>query len=584
MMFNLRLHVGRHALFGLTIATLAAACSDDDARLSPESLPQSVVGSSYEATITAEDFDETPTWAIVAGGLPPGLEGTPDENVWRISGTAVTPGSFQFLLRAEGGDDRAERLYRINIFGNQRPLEITTDTLPPATIGLAYQALLTAEGGTETGYTWEAEGLPTGLSLAREGSNTAQISGTPTTAGQSDVVVRVRDDGLLSATATLTLVVREASASLEITTPSLPGATRGLPYEATITAQGGSGQGYTWGASTLPPGLELVDGTPSATLRGTPSQEEPGQLATTITVTDSTGATFERDFTLSVNNPRDLVISPRPFPDGAVDEAYEVSLTAVGGVPPYAWSIGDGSLPTDLALQPSTTATTSLSGSPSEPGTFNFTVQVEDALGATAERPVELFIQPAPLEIDPALPPMGAAGVGYSATIEADGGAAPFSWRVSAGMLPPGLSLQSTTSNRVTISGVPLAVGTFDATIEVEDDLGATDDQAFNFIIGGSPNPLDITTEDLPDAVVGEGYIANVDAEGGTETDFSWRVSGGELPPGLSLLTSGTPSTLLVGVPTSTGTFDFTVEVSDSANQTGFQAFTITSTRTSTIP
>ena len=68
-----------------------------------------------------------------------------------------------------------------------------------------------------------------------------------------------------------------------------------------------------------------------------------------------------------------------------------------------------------------------------------------------------------------------------------------------------------------------------------------------------------ITTTSLPSAVTGTGYARTLQESGG-EAPFSWSVSAGSLPPGLLLdHTTGAIS----GVPTSTGTFAFTVQVSD---------------------
>jgi hypothetical protein len=573
-------HLRRARIAGLNLAFLALACSGDDPRLTPESLPPGATGAAYDATVRVRDLGGTPRWSIEAGTLPPGLEGSADGARFRITGTPVTPGSFRFSLRAASDDDVAERLYLLVIRGDVEPLQITTTRLPEATVGLAYEGLLTASGGSTSGYVWSADRLPAGLELQRAGAQIARVFGTPTEVGESEVVFTVTDDELRSATATLTLVVRDVAASLEIVTTELPGAVRGQQYSAPITAQGGTGQGYTWAATVLPQGLALRDGTPSATLQGRPVQEEPGQIATLVTVTDSGGNTAERNFTLTVSNPPTLVISPTQFPDGEVDVPYAQHLSAVGGVGPYSWSISAGSLPTDVALEASDALTATVAGTPSEPGTFNFTIQIEDDLGTTAELPVELFIEPAPLVLPSAAPPTGTAGVAYSATIEAEGGAAPFAWSIVAGALPPGLSLVPSNRNEVTVSGTPLAGGTFDATFQIADDLGATAERPFSFVIAPSPNPLMITTSSLADGVVNRAYVENIDATGGTGFDHQWRVAAGQLPPGLQLeATTGTISTtLLFGRPTAEGTFDFTIEVQDSAGSVDQMPYTVTAT------
>jgi arabinan endo-1,5-alpha-L-arabinosidase len=73
--------------------------------------------------------------------------------------------------------------------------------------------------------------------------------------------------------------------------------------------------------------------------------------------------------------------------------------------------------------------------------------------------------------------------------------------------------------------------------------------------------PLAITTSSLAGGVVTVSYSATLAATGGTGTGYSWTASGGPLPAGLALATSG----ILSGTPTTAGSFSFTAEVTDSS-------------------
>ena len=73
-----------------------------------------------------------------------------------------------------------------------------------------------------------------------------------------------------------------------------------------------------------------------------------------------------------------LVITTTSLPAGTVNIAYATTLTAGGGILPYAWSIASGSLPPGLTLA-STGVISVISGTPTAVGTFSFTVQVRDA-------------------------------------------------------------------------------------------------------------------------------------------------------------------------------------------------------------
>ena len=83
---------------------------------------------------------------------------------------------------------------------------------------------------------------------------------------------------------------------------------------------------------------------------------------------------------------------------------------------------------------------------------------------------------------------------------------------------------------------------------------------AFEYDSGGPPPDLVITTTSLPGGVVSTAYSETVSATGG-ETPYSWSVISGSLPSGLDL---GSSTGVISGTPTSAGTSNFTVQVTDS--------------------
>ena len=192
------------------------------------------------------------------------------------------------------------------------PLTITTIKVPPATVGTPYKATISASGGSES-YSWSVDNLPPGLSLVSTVCIVAlcqtpvTISGTPTTAGNYTFIIVV-SDGTSKASKQFTINVFPVPTPLTITTASLPSATVGTAYSASISAFGGSGS-YFWSlaSGTLPPGLALFQGVcvaivepcqAPAEISGTPTVA--GTYKFVITVTDGTQKA-SRSFTIIVN-------------------------------------------------------------------------------------------------------------------------------------------------------------------------------------------------------------------------------------------------------------------------------------------
>ena len=80
------------------------------------------------------------------------------------------------------------------------------------------------------------------------------------------------------------------------------------------------------------------------------------------------------------------------LPNGFVGAAYSQTVTATGGLAPYAWSVSSGTLPSGLSLNPSTGE---ISGTPTTSGSRAFTVQAQDANLSTANASLSITINAA---------------------------------------------------------------------------------------------------------------------------------------------------------------------------------------------
>lgn len=171
--------------------------------------------------------------------------------------------------------------------------------------------------------------------------------------------------------------------------------------------------------------------------------------------------------------------------------------------------------------------------------------------------------------------PAATVGVAYTGTITAGGATTPFTWKLSSGTLPAGLTMTtSSDTTHVTISGMPTTVASSSFTVEVTDASGNSITEAFSITVSVPP-ALQVASGALPAATVGSPYTATLEAENGS-MPYSWSSS--NLPNWLSL-NAGTG--VLSGTPTATGAFSFSVTVTDSSQptpQTATATLTVTVT------
>ena len=273
-----------------------------------------------------------------------------------------------------------------------------------------------------------------------------------------------------------------------------------------------------------------------------------------------------------------ITVLPATLPNGVVAVAYSQILSGSGGTAPYTFAVTSGALPAGLTL----TAAGVLAGTPTTAGSSTFTVTATDANGCTGVRTYTIVIAATPpvcpvITLSPPTLPPGAVGVAYSQTIIGSGGTAPYTFSVTSGTLPAGLTLTAAG----VLAGTPTAVGTATVTIRGTDVNGCFGSIVYTIVVTAVACPaITLAPPTLPPGTTGVAYSQTITASGGTGP-YTFAVTSGTLPAGLTLTAAGVVS----GTPTTAGTTAFTIRGTDANGCFAEIAYTIAvATAVPTLP
>ncbi|MFX3575933.1 putative Ig domain-containing protein [Ralstonia mannitolilytica] len=559
--------------FTATSGTLTLTVAAPTITLSPSALTNATAATAYSQTITASGGTAAYTYAIASGALPAGLTFS---SGGVLSGTPTAGGTFNFTVTTTdsstgSGPYTGSRAYTLVV--NAPTLAVTPASGGlSASAGVAYSQAFTVSGGVAP-YTYSlvvnSGTMPTGLSF---NTGTGVLSGTPITTGSVNFTVTATDHatgtGPYSTSGTYTLTT--TAPTITVSPATLTAATVGVAYSQTATAGGGAAPySYALTAGALPAGLTLNGSTGAIT--GTPTAG--GSSNFTVTATDANSYTGSRAYTLTVNAAT-VSVSPNTLPGGTIATAYSQTLLASGGTGPYTYAVAAGSLPTGLTLSSNGT----LSGTPTAGGTFNFTVTATDSSTGTGpytgSRAYSLTIGSPTLVITPASGSLsGVAGMAYSRNFTASGGTNPYTYGfvVNSGTVPTGLTWNGATG---TLAGTPTTAGTVSFTVTATDSstgAGAPFAVSGVYTLTIAAPSVTVSPVTLPNPGVATAYSQTITAANGT-APYTYAVTAGALPAGLSLNTSG----VLSGTPSAGGTFNFTITATDANSFTASRAYSVT--------
>ncbi len=495
-------------------------------------------------------FNATPpvTLTVTSGVITPGLTLSP---TGLISGTPTHAGSYGVGVSVQDSTGKTGAGTIMTVFAPP-PLSVSPATIPDGAVGQDYSVTFTGSGGGPI-YRYSLSGIVPGLTLD---AASGVLSGKPTSGGTYHITIFVEDYGSATGSQSYTFNITGITPPFTLSPLTLPDGTAGKFYVSGVS-------------SSVPATFAVTGGTPPPGLLFTPIPNgiAINHIATTagvyhfqLTATDSSNRTVSQDYLINIAS-QAITVNPISVPPAVATVPYSVDFSATGGTPRYTYAVFDADSQTPTTpggLLLSTGGT--LAGIP-QPGIWSFTIQATDSKGATGSGDYILPIAPTSLIVVPLVLPNGTLGQPYSTPMSANGGTAPYTFSLSTGVLPKGVTLSPSGA----LAGTPQQAGMFNINITAIDALGAAGSRSYQFIINGATITLGPST--LPDAMANQPYLLHLTASGGVAPYvFTMQVANAWVN-GLQLASDGTISgTPIADAP---GLLDFNVIVTDANGSTG---------------
>ena len=261
-----------------------------------------------------------------------------------------------------------------------------------------------------------------------------------------------------------------------------------------------------------------------------------------------------------------LQITTAGLTNATAGTPYTATLVASGGGS-LTWALAAGSLPAGLTLGSNGV----ISGTPSAPGTYTFTVRV-DSGGRSTSKQLSLVVREKLTASAPA-DQTWEVGRPLQISINATGGSPGYSWKLS-GTLPAKTGFIGDKGNGSTsvVQGVPAEPGTFPVVLTVTDAAGVSADVKLTLTVAPK---LRIATTSIGRVQLGKLYRLALLSSGGVG-ETTWALAAGSLPSGLKL---DAGSGVIAGKTRRSGRFRFTVAVTDSLGAKSAMTYTLRVTR-----
>ncbi|WP_157819938.1 putative Ig domain-containing protein, partial [Staphylococcus epidermidis] len=502
-----------------------------------------------------DNSDQTVTNKVE--GLPDGV--TFDETTNTISGTPSKVGSYDITVTTTDESGNSETTtFTISVEDTTKPtVEDITDQTQEVNTEIT-PIKIEARDNSGQAVTNKVDGLPDGVTFD-EATNT--ISGTPNEVGSYDITVTTTDESGNSETTSFTIDVEDTT---KPTVEDIADQTQEVNTEITpitIESEDNSGQAVTNKVDGLPDGVTFDEAT--NTISGTPS--EVGSYDITVTTTDENGNSETTTFTIEVKD------TTKPTVESVADQTQEVNTE----IEPIKIEAKDNSgqavtnkvdgLPDGVTFDE---ATNTISGTPSEVGSYDITVTTTDESGNATEitftinvedttKPTVEDIADQTQEVNTEITPIKIEATdnsGQGVTNKVEG-------------LPDGVTFDETTN---TISGIPSEVGSYDIKVTTTDESGNSETTTFTIDVKDTTKPTVESVADQTQEVNTEIEPIKIEAKDNSGQAVTNKVDG--LPDGV---TFDEATNTISGTPSEVGSYDVTVTTTDESGNSETTTFTI---------